>query len=144
MATDIERAKEILHAGGHTLVMCFGETVYRYNERGVKPLLGMLDAAIDVRGFFAADKVVGGAAAFLYVLLGVRAVHAGVISERALAILAANAIAVTYDTCVPAIKNRTGDGFCPMETATRAFSLTDARGALAAVRRTLARLADGN
>ena len=52
-------------------------------ERGVKPLLQWLDGENRVKGFSAVDKVVGRAAAFLYVLLEVKEVYAGVMSEGA-------------------------------------------------------------
>lgn len=52
-------------------------------ERGVKPLLQWLDGENSVKGFSAVDKVVGRAAAFLYVLLEVKEVYAGVMSEGA-------------------------------------------------------------
>ena len=83
MTAALERAKALLTEGGYTVVLCRGEVTYTDTRRGVAPLLRLLDAATDVRGFVAADKVVGKAAAFLYLRLGVAAVHAGVISAPA-------------------------------------------------------------
>ena len=80
-------------------------------------MLDWLDADIDLQGAHAADKVVGKAAAYLYVLLGVRFVHAAVISKPALDVFACHGIEVEYDTLVDAIQNRTKTGFCPMERA---------------------------
>ena len=86
----------------------------------------------------AADKVVGKAAAFLYVRLGVTHVYAPVMSEPARAVLTAHGIEAAWDTCPPAIRNRAGDGYCPMERAV--WDLTDPAEAEKAVRRTLAAL----
>ena len=133
-----ERAKALLTEGGYTVVLCRGDVIYTDTRRGVAPLLRLLDAAIDVRGFVAADKVVGKAAAFLYLRLGVAAVHAGVISAPARDLLTAHGVAVTYDTLVPAIRNRAGDGYCPMETVT--LPLTDPIEAEAAIRTRLAEM----
>ena len=138
MTALVERAKRLLAEGEYTVVLCRGDVTYTDTRRGVAPLLALLDAATDVTGFAAADKVVGKAAAFLYLRLGVAAVHAGVISAPAYDLLTARGIAVTYDTLVPAIRNRAGDGYCPMEAVT--LPLTDPWEAEAAIRRRLAEL----
>ena len=116
--TDLQRAKVLLTEGGYTVVLCRGDATHTDTRRGVAPLLALLDAAIDLRGFSAADKVVGKASAFLYLRLGVASVYAPVMSAPAFDLLTANGVVVTYDTLVPAIRNRAGDGFCPMETVT--------------------------
>lgn len=119
MNQDLEKAKELLLAENATCVLRKGETVYCSRARGVKPLLDLLTEKKDLQGFSAADKVVGKAAAFLYVLLGVAEVYAGVISEGALQVFRIYGVAVSYDILVPAIRNRTNTGFCPMEEAVR-------------------------
>jgi hypothetical protein len=108
------------------------------HRRGIRPLLELLENGTDLHGYSAADKVVGKAAAFLYCLLGVKALHAGVISQPALAVLEATGIVVRYSTLVPAIRNRTGDGFCPMETAV--WDLSDPALAPDAIRNALQKL----
>lgn len=70
----MEQARKILEAGSYTCVLRKNDTVFTATERGVKPLVRWLAQGIDVRGFSAADKVVGRATAYLYVLLGVKAV----------------------------------------------------------------------
>ena len=136
--TDLERAKALLNEGGYTVVLCHGEVTYTDIRRGVAPLLALLDRGEDVSAFAAADKVVGKAAAFLYLRLGVAAVHAAVMSEPAYDLLTAHGVAVTCDTLVPAIRNRAGDGFCPMETVT--LPLTDPVEAEVAIRKRLAEM----
>lgn len=120
---DLKTARSLLEKENYTCVLCRGDDTVTDSRRGVKPLLELLESGRTFAGYSAADKVVGKAAAFLYCLLGVTALHAGVISQPALAVLEAAGITVRYDTLVPAIRNRTGDGFCPMETAV--WALTD-------------------
>jgi hypothetical protein len=134
----MEQAKRLLAEGDYTVVLCRGDVTYTDTRRGVAPLLALLDTGTDVTAFAAADKVVGKAAAFLYLRLGVAAVHAGVISTPAYDLLTAHGVTVTYDTLVPAIRNRAGDGYCPMETVT--LPLTDPMEAEAAIRKRLAEL----
>ena len=136
--TDLERAKALLAQGDCTVVLCRGDVTHTDTRRGVAPLLALLDRGEDVAAFAAADKVVGKAAAFLYLRLGVTAVHAFVMSEAAYDLLTAHGVAVTFDTLVPAIRNRAGDGYCPMETVT--LPLTDAAEAEKAIRTKLAEL----
>ena len=71
---DLERAREIFDSGDYTCVLCKGEVTLTSTERGVKPLLNWLDGENVLKGFSAADKVVGRAAAFLYILMEVKEV----------------------------------------------------------------------
>ena len=117
MMTDLSRAIQRLQEGHYTCVLVKDASVYTATERGVKPLLQWLDEKTDLQGFSAADKVVGRAAAFLYVLLGVKAVYATVISKPSVALLRSYGIDVSFELEVDAIRNRAGTGFCPMEQA---------------------------
>ena len=130
---DLEQARRILESGEYTCVLCRGSQVYTATARGVKPLVDWLDSGLDLSGFSAADKVVGRATAFLYVLLGVRAVHARVMSEPAMEVLNANAISASCDRLVSGIINRRGDGPCPFENAV--MGIADPVAALCAIRR---------
>lgn len=120
--TDLEKAVQLLGEGKYTCVMCIGGKTFQSDKRGVAPLLGWLDSEYDFSGAAAADKVVGNAAAYLYVLMKVKCVHAVIISEPALSTFEKYGVAVTYDKLVKAIVNRTKDGFCPMEQAVSAAS----------------------
>ena len=114
---DLEQAKFHLIDGGYTCVLCQGDAVYTSQERGVAPLLAFLESGTSFVGFSAADKVVGRATAFLYVLLGVTHLHAHVLSGGAKEVLDQHHIFSTFDTLVPHIINRQGDGVCPFEAA---------------------------
>lgn len=117
MSDNLTKCREILKSGNFTLVLFDGKTLLTDTKRGVKPLLDLLDGNTDLIGFSAADKVVGKAAAFLYVLLNIKEVYADVISTHALVVFEQHKIPVEYNTLTDKIKNRTGTGFCPMETA---------------------------
>lgn len=127
------QAKEKLLTEGYTCVLCSEEKVYTSTFRGVKPLVQWLADGTDLKNFYAADKVVGKATAFLYVLLGVKAVYAHVISKSALTVLEANGIGAQYGTLVENIINRKGDGICPFEEAV--MEIDDAKEAYPAIRR---------
>lgn len=135
MASDIERARALLDAEGYTCVLVKDGEVITSRDRGVKPLLDFLDGGEVASGFCAADRVVGRAAAFLYVLLGASEVWAGVMSRGAAEVFERFGITFACDTLADAIVNRTGDGFCPMETAVRDES--DPGTALGKIRRRL-------
>ena len=119
---DLEKARSLLEKENYTCVICRGDDVITDRRRGVRPLLELLESGKDLHGYSAADKVVGKAAAFLYCLLGVKALHAGVLSVPARDVLVSAGISVEWGSLVPAIRNRAGDGFCPMESAVLALS----------------------
>lgn len=135
---DLLEARALLARGGHTCVLCRNGVSHVSDQRGVRPLVDWLDSGLDLRGFSAADKVVGRATAFLYVLLGVRAVHALVMSTPAMEVLRAASIPASCDRETPGIINRRGDGPCPFENAV--LGITDPTEALAAIRKQQLRL----
>ena len=128
----LEKAKELLESGGYTCVITDGDAVFTSALRGVKPLVQFLESKTDMTGFSAADKVVGRATAYLYVLLGVKNLYAQVISQPALAVLQENGIDAQYGNLVPNIINRKGDGICPFEAAV--MDITESQKAYAAIR----------
>ena len=136
MNNDLSKARQLLETGSYTCVFCRGDTLLTDNRRGILPLLDLLRSGQDLRDFSAADKVVGKAAAFLYRLMGIKALYAGVISTPALAVL--KEIPVEFAAEVPAIANRSRTGFCPMETAV--WDIDDPLDALAAIETTLAQM----
>ena len=129
---NLQKARDLLGSGNYTCVVCKEDTIYTTTQRGVAPLLNWLEAEIDLSGFSAADRVVGRGAAFLYCLLGVKEVHARVMSYPAEEVLLAHGIAASTDTYVPGIINRAGTGPCPFEAAV--LEIQDAQTALIAIR----------
>ena len=117
MKNKLDEAKELLIQNDYTCVVIKDDAVFVSKERGVKPLLKWHEDEVDLEAGFAADKVIGKAAAYIYVLLKIKEVYACVISRPAYEVFQKYNIAVSYDCMVDAIVNRTKTGFCPMETA---------------------------
>ena len=134
---DLDTAKSALEEGSYTCVLCREDQLRVSTRRGVAPLLHWLEAGIE-SGFCAADKVVGRATAYLYCLLGAKAVYGKVMSQPALQVLQQQGIIAQYETLVDQIRNRQNTGCCPMEAATAACQTPEQ--ALTAIRETLARL----
>lgn len=116
---DLARAREILESERCTCVLCRMDMVCLRCERGISPMLDLIGEHADLRGFSAADTIVGKAAALLFVYAGVIAVHAKVMSKAAAMVLEEHHIHYTYDTMTEYIINRRGDGMCPMEETVR-------------------------
>ena len=130
---DIERAKKLLTEGSYTLAACKGAEEYVSTQRGVKPLLELLDAGRSLAGYSAADRVVGRAAAYLYVELAAERIYARVMSRAAQEVFVRFGVEHDADTVVDAIANRSNTGLCPMESAV--WDITDAHEAELAIRK---------
>lgn len=139
MKADLKKAKDLLSDSEYTCVLCKGDTVLTSTERGVKPLVDLLNEKTDLKGFCAADKVVGKAAAFLYVLLGVDAVYSPVMSKGAINTLSEHNIEPLYDVSAETIINRERTDLCPMEKAV--LDIDDPKTALNEIRKKLKSLA---
>ncbi len=123
--SDLERAKALLQEGGYTCVFVMQTGVFTSKERGVKPLLDVLNKDMGTLNACVADKVVGKAAAFLYMLMNIAKLYAATVSEPALEVLKKAGVEVQFDHLVPSIKNRANTGQCPMESAV--WEVTDAQ-----------------
>ncbi len=129
---DMERAKRLLAEGDYTCAACRGDEEYVSAKRGVRPLLELIDAARSLAGYSAADRVVGRAAAYLYVELETPRVYAHVMSRAAQEVFDRYGVEHSADKVVDAIANRTNTGLCPMESAV--WNITDAHEAELAIR----------
>lgn len=87
------------------------------DKRGVAPMVDFIREGRDLTGYSAADRVVGKAAAVLFIKAGVKEIHAMTLSESARDLLAAHGVKATRETLTDRIMNRAGDGPCPMESA---------------------------
>ena len=117
----MEELKNILTQGNHSLVLRTRDgQVLTFDGRGVSDLRNLLSNQKNLLcGAVVADKVVGKAAAALMVLGGVVGLHALLISEGALSLLAKYNVKVEFDQKTDHIINRTNTGWCPMENACR-------------------------
>ena len=112
----LELAKRTLEEGGCTCVVAGGgEVIFTSRERGVKPLVEYCRrfGKEPPREAALADKVIG--RALLAVLAGITELYAKVISVSALAELEKAGIPAGCEIKAEAIRNRAGDGLCPME-----------------------------
>lgn len=133
-----EKAVRLLRERNLTCAVCGEGIEYTSTLRGVQPLLRPYEEGTRFTGCAAADRVIGKAAACLYVLLGVERVYAEIVSRPAKEIFEKNGIALDYDMLVELIENRTRTGLCPMETAV--IGVTDPRDAPGLIRKALEKL----
>lgn len=117
MKNEAETAKLLLYSENCTCVFVGNGKKLICRERGIAPLMKLYESKKSLSGFFAADKIVGCAAAYLYVLLKPCEIYADVISESAAKILSEHKIPYSAKTVTPLIINRAGSGPCPMEEA---------------------------
>lgn len=136
--TDPERAMAALQPP-HTLALCRDGEVLTSDRRGVAPMVAFLREGRALEGYAAADRVVGKAAAWLFILAGVRAVYAATLSEGGRELLTRHGIPVQWETLTPTIRNRDNTGLCPMEQAVA--EATDPADALERIKARMAQLA---
>lgn len=139
MKVDLKKAIKLFSDGKYTCVLCKDNEVITCTERGVKPLIELLNSEMEFKGFCAADKIVGKAAAFLYILLGVNTVYAPVMSKTAIDLLSKHGINTLFDLSVEVIRNRSNTGICPMEKTVQ--DIDDPKTALEAIQQKLELLA---
>lgn len=139
MREDTARAQKIMLEHGNTCVFIKdGKEVYSSKKRGIKPLVEAYESGLECFGICAADKIVGRAAAFMYVLLGAKEVFAEVMSTGAKSVLKAAGIDFYSDVSAKEIRNRDNTGLCPMETAV--LKTDEPEAALAAIKAKLSEL----
>lgn len=127
-------------AAGKSFAAGRGDAVSKVGEgRGIKPILDALDADPQVfADAVVVDKIVGRAAAAIYVFGGAAKVVAPVMTAGARRFLQARGVMVEADTLVPELRNRKGDGRCPMESAVD--KLDDPAAMVSALRAAVARM----
>ncbi len=106
--------------------------------KGIAPLVRLIGAGRDLTGFSAADKIVGKAAAMLFIKAKVCAVYGQVMTDEARTLLLAGGIACRFGELTEKIINREGTDLCPMEKTVAA--LQDPEEAFSAIRQKLADL----
>ena len=101
-------------------------------------MMKLIAAGTDLRGYSAADLIVGKAAAMLFVKAGIVSVFGKVMSEAALHYLEQHGIPAEYDTLTEKIINRRGTDICPMEKTVAAID--DAEQGYAALKQKIKEL----
>lgn len=115
MKQDTVTAAKLLYERQASFVLCKGKTTVIETEAGLGPLFSVLKKGENFSGFCVADKIVGKAAAFLYVRLGVREVYAPIMSDAAIYTLARYGIYPICERSVVDIMNQDGTNLCPIE-----------------------------
>ena len=72
---DLERARMLLTEGSYASVLCRADVCYTSRGKGISPMLDWIGAGVELKGFCAADIIVGKAAAMLFVHAGVGHEH---------------------------------------------------------------------
>lgn len=94
-----------------------GEVIFSSTDAGIRPVIEVIDKKLNAKGSCVSDKIVGKAAALLYSYLEVKSVYAAVMSKKGREVLQKHGIEAKSDVLTEEIRNRAGDGICPMEAA---------------------------
>jgi hypothetical protein len=116
---DLEKAIRTLEDEDCTCVVCRDDNISISNARGIAPILDYINKGMNLIGGAVADKIVGKAAALLFVHARVSAVYGRVMSREATEVLKAHSIGYSYGILTDKIINRQGTGICPMEDAVK-------------------------
>ena len=128
--SDIEKAKEKL-AKDTTCVLVKEDKIILSKDKGIAPILKLINAGKNLENFSLADRIVGKAVAMLVVYSKIREVYAEVLSEKGEEVLKKHNIKYSYKTLTENIINRKGDDICPMEkTVSKIYDATLACHAL--------------
>lgn len=121
MKSDLKAARELLENEDLKIAAIRdGIPVLKGNRKSVLDLMDLLNnRPNDLQGACAADRIVGSAAALLFIHGGISALYARTLSAGALKILENAKIETVYDKLVDFIANRAGDGMCPLESLCR-------------------------
>ena len=119
MEKDFQKAKEEYNTGKYTLVICKDEDIIKSDVTGIRPVMNLIDSKKDYKGYSAADKIVGRAAAFLYTILQAKNLYGETMSKGAIEILKKSGIYYEYKTLTDFIENRQKTGMCPMDEAVK-------------------------
>lgn len=100
---------------GHSICLCKEGSCFTDDGRGISPMMRFLAEGRDLKGYSAADVIVGKAAAMLFVKAGIVCVHGRVMSKSGKEYLTSHGMTCTCDTLTEKIINRQGTDICPME-----------------------------
>lgn len=101
--TDLEKAKEIFSSGEYTFVLVKDDDIIKSSEKGLRPIVDLIDSGKDFFEYSICDKICGRASSFLYVLMGLKAVYAPKMAKLAIQILDRAEIEYSTDQFVETI-----------------------------------------
>lgn len=127
MEKELEKLKKLLCGNPkYTVAYTLGSRTFYSESRGIAPLIALAENGIDLKNAYVADRIIGRAAALLYVRLGAEKLYTPVAERGAAEIFAENEITLYADETTEKIINRSGDGECPMNLAVAGIKDTDA------------------
>ena len=117
MRTDLETASKRLNQKNLSLVVVKnGKVLFETESHGLNDLVEAINQLqSSMKGSSVADRIVGRAAALLFVYSGVSAVFAATISDGGIAILGNNNVFHEFEKRVPRILNLKKTDVCPFE-----------------------------
>jgi len=133
----VNAAKKIIKSGGAKYILIKkNKIILQRGEPGISGALDVFDNSREqLNGAVVIDKIVGKAAAAVFILGKARYVYGFIMSRAAKDFLAANGIEAACGELTDVIKNRAGDGVCPIEQIV--LNVEEPEEALAAIRERL-------
>jgi ferredoxin len=120
----LSEMQKLVESGESIVVARHGVIIAREKGRGLKPAMNMLDAK-KLSSAVVFDKIVGRAAAAIFIEGGVKKVAALVMSAQAKELLSLYGVESKALKVVDQIENRSKTGTCPMESAIEDLKKTD-------------------
>lgn len=142
MNKNLVKAKELIESTDAVFAAVSDLDTITSPVKGIGFVASLCNEKRDLSSFCVADKIVGKAAAMLFVLLGIKTVHAKILSLGGKEVFQRYGIQFTYDVLTEVIINRTCDGMCPMENAVR--GCTEPFEALESINKTIEMLKKAN
>lgn len=112
---NIEKAKQIFSENEYTFVLLSEENIITSTDKGLKPMVDLIESNEDFSEYVICDKITGRAAAFLYVLLGIEKVHAKKMAKLAVQILDRAEIEYSYDEMIETVLDENMTEIDPVE-----------------------------
>lgn len=134
----IAQAKELVRNGDKDCVVVKNNRIISAeNTKGIHHIITLHEKGA-LRDAIVADEIIGKAAAMVFSYSGVVRCYGKVVSKAGYEWLKNHGVSVEYECLVESIRNRKGDGICPMEETV--LEIFDEREALKALKETMARL----
>lgn len=121
MHPELEKAMTAVKNEGCTCALTLGNVIFKSKDKSVQPLLDWMNSGNNYMGYMLADKIVGKAAAFIMIAMGIREIYAQVISEPAKALLEKEHVVVNADLVVPEILDKDKAEKDPLERAVESY-----------------------
>jgi hypothetical protein len=141
-AAALDAAKQkIKNGAANFIIIKQNEIVCQKSDSGIGGALSVLEGGDGLfSDSFVVDKIVGKAAAVIFVLGGVKGVYGLMMSDAAKGFLERSGIACDYERLISLIQNKSGEP-CPIEQSV--LGIDEPKTALDAIKATLAKLRAG-